>query len=320
MANENETTPDVQSEELRAWISSIPFSKPKRNLKRDFSDAVLMAEVLKIYYPRIVDLHNYIPASSLTTKKDNWNMLNRKVLCKIDMKLSKDAIHQLASSEPGAAERMLLDLKSRVLKNFEHQNPENSENPLCNDGERDAVEGGKLDQHIANAETEETSVSRSTDQLALNTLNSSVFLRAKEKLFLILQWIISWLCVWNYLPTVKTRSSKNSAQAGAGASTTQSAPVYNKVEDAIPRHICAQLGRKLHEMDDIISSLNHKVAYLESVMKLKDLRISNLTSQILQNAVESEQLGKVQTNNDAQANNKPRPRSQNIRERVKMEE
>lgn len=110
------------------------------------------------------------------------------------------------------------------------------------------------------------------------------------------------------------------AQAGAGTSTTQSTPEYNKEEDAIPRHICAQLGQKLHEMDDIISSLNHKVAYLESVMKLKDLRISNLTSQILQNAVESEQLGKIQTNNDAQANNKSRPRSQNIREKVKMEE
>lgn len=105
-----------------------------------------MAEVLKIYYPRFVDLHNYIPASSLTSKKDNWNMLNRKVLCKIDMKLSKDAIHQLASSEPGAAERMLLELKNKVLKNFEHQNPENPENPSCNDGERDAVEGGSAEQ------------------------------------------------------------------------------------------------------------------------------------------------------------------------------
>lgn len=39
MANENETTPEDQSEELHTWISSIPFSKPKRNLKRDFSDA-----------------------------------------------------------------------------------------------------------------------------------------------------------------------------------------------------------------------------------------------------------------------------------------
>ena len=100
----------------------------------------------------------------------------------------------------------------------------------------------------------------------------------------------------------------------------QSTPEYNKEEDTIPRHMCAQIGQKLHEMDDIISSLNHKIAYLQSVMKLKDLRISNLTSQILQNAVESEQLGKIQTNNDAQASNKSRPRSQNIREKVKMEE
>lgn len=38
MANENEKSPE-QSEELYTWISSIPFSKPKKNLTRDFSDA-----------------------------------------------------------------------------------------------------------------------------------------------------------------------------------------------------------------------------------------------------------------------------------------
>lgn len=89
-------------------------------------------------------------------------------------------------------------------------------------------------------------------------------------------------------------------------------------EDAVPRHVYAQLRQELREKDDVICTLNHKVAYLESAVKLKELRISNLTSQILQNAVESEQLAKIQTNNDAQA--KPRPRTQNIREKVKVEE
>lgn len=97
-----------------------------------------MAEVLKVYYPRYVDLHNYVPASSLTTKKDNWNMLNRKVLSRIDMKLNKDTINQLANSHPGAAEHLLLEVKNKILKSFEHQNPQNI---LC-DRDKDSAEEG----------------------------------------------------------------------------------------------------------------------------------------------------------------------------------
>lgn len=41
------------------WLDSIPLSRPKRNIARDFSDGVLAAEVVKHYIPRLVDLHNY---------------------------------------------------------------------------------------------------------------------------------------------------------------------------------------------------------------------------------------------------------------------
>ena len=48
------------------WIDEIPLSRPKKNISRDFSDGVLLAEVLKQYFPKDVDLHNYSAAHSVS--------------------------------------------------------------------------------------------------------------------------------------------------------------------------------------------------------------------------------------------------------------
>lgn len=75
-----------------------------------------MAELLKRYYPRYVDVHNYIAGSSIAKKIDNWATLNRKVLSKIEMKLSKEVINQLANSQQGIIEKVLSDLRAKILK------------------------------------------------------------------------------------------------------------------------------------------------------------------------------------------------------------
>lgn len=75
-----------------------------------------MAELLKRYYPKHIDVHNYIPGNSIAKKIDNWNMLNRKVLSKIDMKLGKDMVNQLANSQPGAIEKVLINMRNKILK------------------------------------------------------------------------------------------------------------------------------------------------------------------------------------------------------------
>ncbi|XP_043251016.1 uncharacterized protein LOC122396556 [Colletes gigas] len=291
MADENEKSPDDRSEELYTWISMIPSLKQKKNLPRDFSDAVLMAEILKVYYPRYVDLHNYVPANSLTTKKENWGILNRKVFSKIDMKLSKDTISQLANSHPGVAEHLLLELRDKVL---------------CNDKEK-----GKNKKY---ATIEENSCF--ADRLTAETECSrrSIYARVKERLFFIVQWLLSWLCVWNYFPSIKFRKESTDT-----VSRTENTWENRNVEDgSIPHYVCTQLKQELCEKDDIICTLNRKVEYLESAMKVKDLRISNLASQILQNAVDSEQLGKVQTNNDTQI--KSRFQLLHVRDKFKVEE
>jgi hypothetical protein len=37
----------------------------------------MMAETVRHYYPRLVDLHNYPAANSIAQKLYNWNTLNR---------------------------------------------------------------------------------------------------------------------------------------------------------------------------------------------------------------------------------------------------
>lgn len=47
-----------------------------------------------------------------------------------------------------------------------------------------------------------------------------------------------------------------------------------------------QLIQEIHEKEDIITTLNHKVAYLEGMMRQKDSRITNLMNQVTNNSVE----------------------------------
>ena len=75
-----EPATDEELQELYEWVDEIPLSRPKRNIARDFSDAVLLAEVIAHYQPRLVQLHNYSSANSLSQKAYNWKTINSKVL------------------------------------------------------------------------------------------------------------------------------------------------------------------------------------------------------------------------------------------------
>ena len=89
------------------WVDSIPLSRQKKNISRDFNDAVLFAEMIKYHYPKLVDLHNYPSASSTKAKMINWETLNKKVLEKIGLKLGKSEIDDLVRSKPNAIENLL---------------------------------------------------------------------------------------------------------------------------------------------------------------------------------------------------------------------
>jgi hypothetical protein len=73
-------------------VDSIPFSRPKRNIHRDFSDGCMMAELLHNHFPRMVELHNYPATNSQSAKLSNWETLNVKVLKRLGIQLKRKEI------------------------------------------------------------------------------------------------------------------------------------------------------------------------------------------------------------------------------------
>lgn len=64
--------------DIYSWVDSVPLSRPKKNIARDFSDGMLMAEMIAHHLPNLVDLHNYSQANSVDRKYSNWDTLNSK--------------------------------------------------------------------------------------------------------------------------------------------------------------------------------------------------------------------------------------------------
>ncbi|XP_072799980.1 sperm flagellar protein 1 isoform X2 [Vicugna pacos] len=96
--------------QLYLWVDNIPLSRPKRNLSRDFSDG----EVIKFYFPKMVEMHNYVPANSLQQKLSNWSHLNRKVLNKLNFSVPEDVMRKIAQCAPGVVELVLIPLRQRL--------------------------------------------------------------------------------------------------------------------------------------------------------------------------------------------------------------
>mmetsp|Transcript_27967 Transcript_27967/g.69476 ORF Transcript_27967/g.69476 Transcript_27967/m.69476 type:complete len:233 (-) Transcript_27967:491-1189(-) len=107
---------DEELQRIYQWVDEIPLSRPKRNIARDFSDGVLMAEIVAHYFPKLVEMHNYPAANSYTQKMYNWNTLNLKVFKRLSFQLSKDELDALCNCQPQAVERTLKKIQMHMAR------------------------------------------------------------------------------------------------------------------------------------------------------------------------------------------------------------
>ncbi|XP_014442724.1 sperm flagellar protein 1-like isoform X2 [Tupaia chinensis] len=114
---------------LYAWLDRLPLSRPKRHLARDFSDGVMLAEIVKHFHPRLVDLHNYIPTCNTDQKLSNWSILNRKVFHKLRFCVSETDIRKVVANTPGAIEPILCVLRDKVESGAAFANPPSTADP-----------------------------------------------------------------------------------------------------------------------------------------------------------------------------------------------
>ena len=151
-----EDTEDNKLMYIYEWVDSIPLSRQKKNISRDFNDAVLFAEMIKYHYPRLVDLHNYPSASSTKAKIINWETLNKKVLKKIGLKLGKNEIDDLVRSKPNAIENLLERLYNIIngrpqMNNINNSNMHKQQHNLNNNN----IKNNNTNMMINNEETAE---------------------------------------------------------------------------------------------------------------------------------------------------------------------
>ena len=108
---------------LLEWLDRIPFTKGKKNITRDFADGVFVAKMMKLYFPTLVQLHNYPPVNAKNARFSNWKTLNGtfsltldKVFKKLRFQIHPNDITGIITAVPGAAERVLFLIYTRVKK------------------------------------------------------------------------------------------------------------------------------------------------------------------------------------------------------------
>eukprot|EP01083_Nonionella_stella_P186478 682724_1 len=103
-------------QDVYKWVDTIPLSRVKKNIARDFSDGVLISEMVHHFFPKLIELHNYSTTNSVAQKAYNWRTINQKVFRKIGFQISEQDVNDIVTCKRGACERVLKLCKTNFVK------------------------------------------------------------------------------------------------------------------------------------------------------------------------------------------------------------
>ncbi|XP_036836904.1 sperm flagellar protein 1 isoform X6 [Oncorhynchus mykiss] len=124
----------------------------------------MAAEVVKYFFPKLVELHNYTPANSIQQKLSNWGTLNRKVFSKLNFHIPEETVKRIVVSTAGVIEPVLCSLRERIddkrqqctedtLLDVEYYNNRNREKPLTEPPPKKKEERAHVHQHTDKTST-----------------------------------------------------------------------------------------------------------------------------------------------------------------------
>ena len=104
--------------DILAWLDTIPLSRPVRNLDTDFSDGILVAEIVAYFFPEYVDLDMFHIAKNMSQRTKNWRLLNSDVLPKLSLHAPGTVVHDITNGDNRAVELFLLHLREKLEENL----------------------------------------------------------------------------------------------------------------------------------------------------------------------------------------------------------
>lgn len=309
---------DEEIEELLSWIDSIPLSRPKRNIARDFSDGVLAAEVVSHKLPRLVDLNNYSQQNSTAKKMDNWELLNRKVFNKLRLHLAEDVIKDIAVCKAGVVERLLWVLRQRIdrahwdakhtpLRLTENERPEADQNSTYNPPAKNGRSAARAASPFATTLTVNRPEDMRFDRVMKNKAKAGPVLSDKDLRSVTSSTSDTSSASASAGPqsdepvtdreaggddreqgkpeeeeseVISPRKAASKEKPNAGPYRGLNAPTKGATDEKVPIIILEEKEQECLAKDETIQILQAKIKRLEHLLHLKDIRIEDLQSRL----------------------------------------
>lgn len=103
--------------EVLRWVQSLDLAYSVKNVRRDFANGFLVAEIISRYYSKDISMHSYDNGDAAKKKRDNWSQL-LKVFRKVRLGhiITEEQGNLIACLEDGAAVEFLCHLYEELTQ------------------------------------------------------------------------------------------------------------------------------------------------------------------------------------------------------------